>query len=223
MVITLQAVAEVAAPRDERTPWPVAQLDPCSWLTLSGDCTHEEVGLFVATLADKIDVPAAAGPAETVDMLLAEELLIAAGGLRIQDTETATTLIPGCCAGLEDWRDWAQVLSNVSPWLGHDPAPEVEFLDGRLRIWQDGGPHRHHGRWSGVHVDVPRHAMPALLAGVQRDLIAFLDALYGWRQRVGLGPRGEALAQAIDRDFAITTPWDLAANPGVHPAQDPNR
>jgi hypothetical protein len=219
VVITLQAVVEVAAARDESTPWPVASLPPYSWLALSGDCTDEELGLFVAILADKIDVPPAPGPAETVDALLAEELLIVAGGLQVQDTGTATTVIPGCCAGLEDWRDWAQVLSDVSPWWGHDPGPEVEFVDGRLRIWQDGGPHRHNGRGSGLYVDVERSVMPALLAGVQRDLVAFLGGLRVWTQRIGLGLRGEALVQAIDRDFVITAPWDLPASSGGHPDQ----
>ncbi|MFF0175982.1 hypothetical protein Q3V37_25650 [Micromonospora profundi] len=116
---------------------------------------------------------------------------------------------PGCCAGLKDWRDWAQVSIGGSPWLGHDPGPEVEVVGDDLRVWQDGGPNRHHGRWAGVHIDLPHRALPGLLAGAQRDLVGFLDALSGWAARVGLEQRGTALVDAIDRNFAITAPLDV--------------
>jgi hypothetical protein len=88
----------------------------------------------------------------TVDALLAEEFLTAAGGLQVRDSTVGTVVTPGCCAGLEDWHDWAQVLTGDSPWLGHDPGPEVEFVGDDLRVWQDGGPNRYRGRWARVHV-----------------------------------------------------------------------
>ncbi|WP_223874834.1 hypothetical protein [Salinispora oceanensis] len=81
VVITMQAVVEVpmfdsgAAP-----PWPVEPLAPGSWLVLNADCADERVGLFVAALADRIDVAPPGGRNEVVDALLAEELLIFAGG-----------------------------------------------------------------------------------------------------------------------------------------------
>lgn len=194
-------------------PWPVASRPPHTWLALSGDCTDEELGLFIAMLSGNSGARSAAGPAEFVDVLLAERPLIVAGGLQVHDTDTATTVIPGCCAGLEDWRDWAQVLEGISPWLGHDPGPEVEFLDGRLRVWQHGGPERHQGRWATVYIDVPRSVMPSLLAGVQRDLVSFLNALRVWTQQIGLGLRGEALVSAIDESFAITAPFGRSTTP----------
>jgi hypothetical protein len=213
VVITMQMVVEVPAfDAGSPPPWPVESMAPGSWLVLNAGCTNERVGLFVAALADRIDVRPPDGRDEVVDALLAEELLIIAGGLQVCDPNVGMAVVPGCCAGLEDWRDWAQVLTGDSPWLGHDPSPEVEVVGDDLRVWQDGGPNRHHGRWAGVHVDVPRRALPALLMGVQRDLVGFLAALTAWAERIGLGRRGTALVEAIDKNFAITARLDLPAD-----------
>ena len=56
-VITMQAVVEVPAlDNDPAPPWPVAQTGPWSWLPLNAVCTDEELGLFVAALAARIEV-----------------------------------------------------------------------------------------------------------------------------------------------------------------------
>jgi hypothetical protein len=182
---------------------------PYSWLVLDGDCGDEQIGLFVAALANGVDVPAQGGRDDVVDALPAEEILLVVGGLQVRDTDTGAVVVPGCCAGLEDWREWTQVLAGNPPWLGHAPDPEIEVLGDRLRVWQDGGPNRHRGRWAGVHVDLPQAALPALLMNVRSDLAGFLVVLADWAERLGLGARGRALAETIDRDFAITSPLDL--------------
>lgn len=206
----MQAVIEVPAfDAGSPQPWPVASVAPASWLVLDANCTDEQVGLFVATLAARVEVRPPAGRDEVVAALLAEELLIVAGGLQLIDTVTGTAVVPGCCAGLEDWRDWAQVLAGGSPWLGHDPGPEVEISDEDLLVWQDGGPNRHRGRWAGIHVVVPRLVLPGLLRNVQQDLVSFLAALDAWTTRIGLSERGTALVETVDRNFAITMPLEL--------------
>lgn len=212
VMITARAVVEVPAfDAEAPPPWPVEPMAAGSWLVLDASCSDEQVGLFVAILADRIDVPVPGGRDEVVDALLAEELLIVVGGLQVRDTETGVGVVPGCCSGLEDWRDWTQALAGDSPWLGHDPGPQVEVLGGQLRVWQDGGANRHHGRWSGVYVGLPRPSLPALLMSVHRDLIGFIAILANWAEQLGKGPRGSALVKAIDRDFAITRPLDLAS------------
>jgi hypothetical protein len=206
----MQAVIEIPAfDAESPRPWPVASVAPASWLALDTNCTDEQVGLFVATLAHRLDVRAPAGRDEIVDALLTEELLIVAGGLQLLDTVTGTAVVPGCCAGLEDWRDWAQVLIGGSPWLGHDPGPEIEISNEDVRIWQDGGPNRHRGHWAGIHVVVPRLVLPDLLRNVQQDLVGFLAALEAWTTRIGLSERGTALVATVDRNFAITMPLEL--------------
>ncbi|MEU5726138.1 hypothetical protein [Micromonospora sp. NPDC047738] len=181
-------------------------------MALNAGCTDEQVGMFVAALADRIDVPPSVGRDEVMDALLAQEFLIVAGGLQVRDTATGMAVVPGCCAGLEEWREWTQVISGGSPWLGHDPGPEAEVVGDNLRVWQDGGPNRHRGRWAGLHVDMPRSALPELLVRAQRDLAGFLTALTGWAERAGLERRGIDLVEAVDTNFTITPPLDLASS-----------
>ncbi|MEU7947372.1 hypothetical protein AB0C50_22065 [Micromonospora taraxaci] len=112
-VITMEALIKVPAFTDGSPPWPVVPLAPGSWLVLNAGCADDQVGLFVAALADPIEVQPPGGRDEVVNALLAEELLIAAGGLQVRDSTTGTVVTPGCCAGLEDWRDWTQVLPGT--------------------------------------------------------------------------------------------------------------
>lgn len=211
-VIKMQAVIEVPAV-ETPLPWPVASMAAGSWLALDAGCTDAEVGLFVCALAHRLDVESPGGREEFVAALLAEEILIVAGGLRLLDTVTGVAVVPGCCAGLEDWREWAGVLTGGSPWLGHDPSPEVEIGDdGGLRVWQDGGPNRYRGRWAGVQVVLPRPALPGLLRRVRQDLAGFLVRVRQWVECGELGENGTALVEAIDRDFAIAAPLDLAVD-----------
>jgi hypothetical protein len=101
------------------------------------------------------------------------------------------------------------VLTGDAPWLGHDPSPEVEAAGDDLRVWQDGGSNRHHGRWAGMNVVVPRLLLPVLLRQVQQDLVGLLAVLEEWTTRIGLGPSAVALVEAVDRSFAITARLDL--------------
>lgn len=112
VVIEMQAVVEVPAfDTESRWPWPVASAAAGSWLALDAGCTDEEVGLFVGALAQRLEVESPNGRDEVVSALLAEEILIVADGLRVLDTVTGMTVVPGCCAGPADWRDWGQVLT----------------------------------------------------------------------------------------------------------------
>lgn len=206
----MQAVVKVPAfDAGAPPPWPVASMRAGAWLALAADSTDQQVGLFVAALAHPLDVASPGGRDEVVDTLLAEEFLIVPGGLRLVDTVTAAAVVPGCCSGLEDWRDWVRVTAGESPWLGHDPGPEVEFVGDQLLVWQDGGPGRHHGRWAGPNVLLSRRALPELLLDAHRDLLGFLAALKAWTARMGLEERGGALVEAVDRNLAITAALDL--------------
>ncbi|WP_244872140.1 hypothetical protein [Catellatospora sp. TT07R-123] len=212
-MITLQAVVEVPNVQGTPVPWPVAPLAPLSWLVLNGECVSDQVGLFVAALVVHVERPAGAGPAETVDALLAEESLIVSGGLRVMDTDTGMAVTPGCCSGLEDWRHWSELLSGESPWMGHDPAPRVEFLDDRLRVWQDD--HLTAVRQQAeAHVDLPQSIVPTLLDEVQRDLVDFLGALDAWSRRIVPDSRAQALARAVDRSLAVSGPLALPGGRG---------
>ncbi len=93
-MISFQAVVEVEPLDDSPVPWPVAPADAWSWLILNAGCTSEQVGLFVAVLASRIETPASAGPEQVMDALAAEEVLIVNGGLLVTDPGTGVEVVP---------------------------------------------------------------------------------------------------------------------------------
>ncbi|MEU8007905.1 hypothetical protein AB0B66_42680 [Catellatospora sp. NPDC049111] len=197
-MITMRPVVEVMR-LNATPPWQFAQRDPLSWLALHGACTDDEVSLFLALLADRYGVLTGPDPAWIMEALLAEELIIISGGVLIHDPKSGMTIAPSCCCGLEDWREWQQAPAGVAPWMGHSPDPEMEFHETHLRVWQNGD-----ARLPGTHVDVPRSALPALLAGVRQDLIGFLDALRAWARRHGCADHVDAFIAKVDGDLAVS-------------------
>lgn len=58
--------------------------------------------------------------------LLTFDRLFAAGGLRVTDTSTGVAFLPGCCDGLEDWREWHWFADDGRLLgFGHEPVSPV--------------------------------------------------------------------------------------------------
>lgn len=121
-VIVLQPVLELCG-TDGFTLWPVAKSAPYGFLPLSGRLDPAEVGTAVMRIADCNDIdPEDDGrPARPTDPLggflhglLTMDDLFASGGLRITDTATGTTPAPGCCNGLDERRDWLEVVDGAA-------------------------------------------------------------------------------------------------------------
>src|SRR5688572_23031566 len=100
--------------------------------------TGAKVGAVIAQVAayNRVDAE------PTVEALLsgisAAERVILPGG--VQASAGEREINPGCCCGLEGWREWlTRVGPNDSPWTGHDPAPLVERDGDVVRVWSDGG------------------------------------------------------------------------------------
>jgi hypothetical protein len=200
VAITLRAVLETPFTALDHVPWPVATLERGARLTLDGTCGDSEVGLFVAVVADYNNIP----PGE----LATAERLIAPGGLILSDTNTA--IVPGCCSGLEEWRDWVRALSDgVPPSLGHDPTPTLMSIGDRITVWQDTGPEGEPPILSGPHITLTRAHLADLLQGVHRDLTTFTTALAAWAARHTTD--GPALTATIDTAFAFTAPLTPSA------------
>ncbi|MFI0217065.1 hypothetical protein [Streptomyces lydicus] len=93
----------------------------------------------MATLVDHNSRPSTderpvADAGEQLRRLLQQEKLIAPGGLRLREIDIDVTVRPGCCCGLEDWRDWLGLLEGDVPWLGHDPSPAIEVAEPVVRL-----------------------------------------------------------------------------------------
>ncbi|BEL04963.1 hypothetical protein Q0Z83_031540 [Actinoplanes sichuanensis] len=216
-------------PADGPQPWRTASPPAWSWLPLDGRRTPAEVALLIAAVAAATH-PAEDDPAETrtarapedwpgpaINRLLAAPDLIVAGGLQVHDSTSAVTVTPGCCCGLETWREWPALLGGTPPWLGHDPTPTFQDLGPYLRLWQNDGAR-------GPYLDIPRADLPALLAQAHHDLNAFLPLTGAWATTwtathgpatLDGGPDpatetpGPALMAALDRGFAVTAPLEF--------------
>lgn len=167
---------------------------------LSGRMTPDEIGTALAAIAeygkDEDFHPA------MLRAVLDEELITMAGGLEVRDTERGVEIKPGCCFGLESWRDWGELIAGEVPWLGHSPTPGVSFAADVVRVSQDAE------RPGAPACEIPISDLPGHLEGVRQDLMAFLGLVRTWAP-YGLGER---LAEAFDRDFHISAPLQESAD-----------
>ncbi|WP_028799955.1 hypothetical protein [Streptomyces sp. 142MFCol3.1] len=182
-MIVLQPVLEVHAP-EGFTLWRVDGTRPYAFLPLSGGLTPAEVGTAVMSIADCNNVepgddsrsPRPADPlGGFLHGLITMDDLFASGGLRITDTATGVTLLPGCCNGLDERRDWHEVLDGDG-WacFGHDPSPLAERDGDTVRLTVDAEDE------SSAVIDVPVGDLRRLLAGAERDLDDFLRLAAAW-------------------------------------------
>ncbi|WP_228010899.1 hypothetical protein [Nonomuraea phyllanthi] len=104
---------------DGFTAWPIAQPSNDCLLALSGLLSPAEVGTAMAVIFSYNGIPVTHATNLTgahLEQHLAEaEGLIAPGGLRFRDNTTGVTIAPGCCFGLENWRDWWDVIGGKNP------------------------------------------------------------------------------------------------------------
>ncbi|SEH01101.1 hypothetical protein SAMN05444920_11931 [Nonomuraea solani] len=180
------------------TAWPIAE--PAGpLLALSGQMSPAEVGTAMAIIFDHGDIPTA--PLDDLHHLMDRHLidaeaLTAPGGLRVTDTATRAELLPGCCCGLEDWREWRDVLHGEDIWLGHDPGTEFAFMGGAVRLRQ------------GHEVEIRLDDLPALLDTVRLQLQGFLGLVGRWAGEIAPASAGR-LVTVLDENFAINEPLDL--------------
>jgi hypothetical protein len=195
-------------------PWPTLRDAAPSWLRLTGFATEAEIGSVLWELAsfnlirsgdDPSGSPEAdlARPAHEIfsDLAAASELGVP-GGLLVRDRATGFEIGPGCCAGLEDWRAWEDVLaSGESPWLGHDPSPFIERIDAvSFRLWADGGLGDPVGERQAI--DMSRSDLESGLAAVERHLRAYSDVLAAFVARADPSS-AEAMVSQFQRSFGL--------------------
>jgi hypothetical protein len=135
--------------------------------------TVEEIGSLILTACSynsHLEVQPSA--IDTLNAFVAEDFILP-GGLRFSEDEQVR-IVPGCCCGLENWREWLDVPSGNIVWAGHDPSPAVEFVDGGIRVWQD-------EKADGVDfIDFGVDEMRVSLEKVEADLKGFVVGLGRW-------------------------------------------
>lgn len=200
----IQAVVETPWYEGEPLwPWSVADYKPFSHIQLYDEMTDLEVGLIFAQLVQYNDLENGDNANDVLYRAIESETLILPGGLQVKST--ANELIyPGCCCGLEEWREWLDFLTTErSPWLGHDPSPWFEMVDGFVRIWSDGGMD---SAASGFHIDFEQSTFETELSRVQQDLSTFLVKIEAWANGIEF-PEPRKLSSKFDKCFAISRKW----------------
>jgi hypothetical protein len=207
-VILIDAVLETSVTVGF-TAWPVAELASDRILALSDQMSPAEVGTAMAVIFCYSDIPTE--PISDLHHLLDRHLveaeaLIAPGGLRVRDTTTHGEILPGCCCGLESWREWRNVLHRKDIWLGHDPGTDLEYTGGAVRLRQESyarslpSPTR--------EVEIPLDDLPALLASAHLRLQGFLSLVHQWASETT--PRAaDRLVTVLDENFEINSPLEL--------------
>jgi len=140
-------------------------------IRLTSETDVLELGTVMAEICLYAADYAADATTETADILSALgdlETVVVGGGIElVVDDDVVST--PGCCAGLETWREWIAFVDGGmhAPWCGHDPDTDFERLPtGEIVVARA-------GREAVVERDVLRSA----LAVVERELDVFASNL----------------------------------------------
>ncbi|MEU1077290.1 MULTISPECIES: hypothetical protein [unclassified Streptomyces] len=204
-VMVMQPVLEISA-ADGFALCPVVEHKSCGYLVLNGELTPAEIGTAVMRIADCNDFEPEEehGPCPTDPLgiflhgLLTLPDLFASGGFRVTDNATDTVFVePGCCNGLEGWRDWLEVLDGTGcAYFGHDPSSVAERVNGIVRLALDA-----HGTDGSPVTELSVDHIRRLLTGAQQDLQDFLSLAGTWAEQhlpAHAGAVTAALARAVD-------------------------
>jgi hypothetical protein len=174
-------------------------------IRLWGGTAADEFPTLLLALAKENQVETPSSLATVTGRLIEAESLIISGGLRIRDGELC--ILPGCCCGIEDWRDQVAALVGSGGWLGHDPAPWAEHTDQTVRVWSDGGLDRAPNSY---FIDLSPLMVGELEDATAKDLAAFLCAFERWG--------GCALGDKLTRQFVakLDSAWQISEKCWAH-------
>ncbi|MCJ0869388.1 hypothetical protein [Streptomyces sp. AP-93] len=221
----MQPVLEILIP-DGFDLWRVAEFNRFDFLPLSGELSPAEVGAAVASIASWNDADSDGGrpprpadpPASFLHGLLTLEDLFVAGGLQVTDPSTGVTFQPGCCDGLEDWRDWHRFADGGSLLgFGHDPvSPVAERFGCTVRLTVNGE------QSDSPVIELSVTELRTLLDAAERHLADFLALAADWiLQRLPghCAPVTAALARALDLPAPASSPVSSPARVTVRSAR----
>ncbi|MFD9789116.1 hypothetical protein ACFWYX_34965 [[Kitasatospora] papulosa] len=183
----MQPVLEISAAADFAL-WPVSEHESYGYLVLNGELTPAEVGTAVMQIAvcNDLEPQEEHGPCPNDPLgtflhgLLTMPDVFAAGGFRVTDNATDTVFVePGCCNGLETWRDWLEVLNGTGfSYFGHDPSSMAERLGDIVRLTLDA-----HETYSSPVIELSVDQIRTLVTGAQQDLQDFLSLAETWAEQ----------------------------------------
>ena len=165
----------------ETPPWDIADVEPFSFVALSGDSDEATIGSFFASFLEDI---------------LEYGALRCDGGLLFQSD--IIDIYPGCCSDLGSVIEWKQFpQTGEVPWAGHDPAPWAELDGESVKIWSDGGLSSSR---RGESITVPLNTYSTELEKACYEIICFGMRCKDWLEKQNV-PRHDEIAARIISDF----------------------
>lgn len=136
-MVSLKPVVQMPfSERDTELPWEVAKFPPGHFLPLSEKLSLPEVGAVVALLLRYNRLMESRNLDTSLHEIINAKSLVIPGGIGVYKEEKIS-LFPGCCCGLESWRQWEQFLStDDDPWCGHDPEMFFKKTESNIQIDQ---------------------------------------------------------------------------------------
>lgn len=198
-MLQIDVVAETACESATESEWWTRVVDPSALLRLYDGMTEAEIAAVVIAVARQNQISTDGDFVSICSALLKDDILILSGGIRVR--EQGKEILPGCCCGIEDWREQAGAFLGKEHWLGHDPAPWVEVTKDDVLIWSDGGIG---GMKSAFSIKIEKQKAERISGDIQRDLKAFLGRLYDWAER-SVGPiLASKLVTRLDNHWVIS-------------------
>ncbi|MER6230628.1 hypothetical protein ABT169_15980 [Streptomyces sp. NPDC001616] len=207
--MVMQPVLAISAAADFAL-WPVSEHESYGYLVLNGELTSAEVGTAVMQIAACSDLEPeeehGSCPNDPLGTFLHGLLtmpdMFAAVGFRVTDNATDTVFVePGCCKGMETWRDWLEVLNGSGcSYFGHDPSSMAERLGDIVRLTLDA-----HESDSSLVIELSVDQIRTLVTGAQQDLQDFLSLAGTWAEQhlpIHAAAVTAAVARALDLEPA---------------------
>ena len=172
---TIEAIVRIYS-FEITAPWEISEDKFFNARLFSGTSDAEIGSIMMAAFSPLTDEIVKETAADTLRAFVANwEGFVLEGGLLFKENG-AVKVEPGCCCGLEDWRDWFKVANDgVNIWTGHDPESLVEKIDDRIKIWNDD-----ETKDDKYSIELTTGEFIGRLEAVERDLKDFLDRLRQW-------------------------------------------
>ncbi|WP_282935953.1 hypothetical protein [Paenibacillus sp. RC67] len=171
----------IIAPHFECPIWVENNVIRKEYVILSADSSNEDVSLFLILLFGYNDINVQQTLEDSFNDLFKEDHIAVSGGIAFFENQNKK-ILPSCCCGLENWNEvHLSVKSKSSPWLGHNPSPEILYQNNLVRVWSDNPDSSVENRETPFSIEYDYEELLQSLDHSQKDLIAFInEPLFEW-------------------------------------------
>jgi hypothetical protein len=199
-----EIIAETFLAPEQIPPWTGLASSP-PHIRLWHGATDDEIAAFWVALARYNQCDSSTSFTELAYLALLSNRLLLPGGLRVVAGDQE--IMPGCCCGVETWREQLGLLQGEPVWMGHDPDPWAEVSGSDALLWPD-----RPNPAAGQHPDgqtpirIPLGDAPTLAAAVEHDMAGFAHTLRAWTFARLDAARAQKLMDRIEKEWQLAGP-----------------